>query len=72
MVDRRSLSAGLTQPITVVWQVEPVSDSSRTFEEKLMGGAGFHTEIFFIKSESDFKPDFSRVKVTDFSAAIAR
>jgi hypothetical protein len=31
--------------------------------EKLWGRVGFYIEIFFLKSENDFKSDFSRAKV---------
>jgi hypothetical protein len=34
--------------------------------EKLQGRAGFCQEIFFLKSGSCFKFDFSRAGVTDF------
>ena len=36
-------------------------------EIKLLGRVGFYIEIFFPKSENDFKCDFSRAKVRDFS-----
>ena len=35
-------------------------------EMKLLGRAGFYIEIFFPKSENDFKCDFLRVEVSDF------
>jgi hypothetical protein len=36
--------------------------------EKLQGRVGFCQEIFFLKLESDFKSDFLRVGVADFSS----
>ena len=36
-------------------------------EIKLLGRVGFYIEIFFPKSENDFKCDFSRAQVSDFS-----
>jgi hypothetical protein len=41
----------------------PLGPKAKRIREKLMGRAGFYTEIFFPKFENYFKTDFSRAEV---------
>jgi hypothetical protein len=41
-------------------------------EGKVVGRVDFYQEIFFLKSENYFKPDFSRAEVGNFSAPAKR